>query len=381
MYFFAILRRSFPRRFFPSTQKGKKFKKRNCKHPVNCQAMSDQEKPNRSNNARCSVGVSFDENSNAYSFPQGHPLSKERTEFFASSLLKFGQTSENSGLSFVKPCKGSESDLLLFHDKEYVEFVKSSSKLGTGFLDYGDTPSFKGVFEASLFPVGNSLQGLRTIMEGDSQGEEQQRCHFFNPIGGLHHARRDRAGGFCVFNDAAIAIEKALKDYDLKRIAYVDIDAHHGDGVYYGFESDPRVIIGDIHEDGRFLYPGTGSSFETGESEAKGTKLNIPLPPSSQDKEFISAFDDLEAFIRKHNPEIIFFQCGADGLDGDPITHLRYSSKAHAYATRKLHLLAHEICKGRILAMGGGGYNPQNVASAWISVIEGLSILPQEILH
>jgi acetoin utilization protein AcuC len=197
--------------------------------------------------------------------------------------------------------------------------------------------------------------------------------HFFNPVGGLHHAREGMAGGFCVFNDAAIAIRRALSLPEFNRVAYVDIDAHHGDGVFYGFESDPRAVIGDIHEDGRFLYPGTGRATETGKGDAEGTKLNIPLPPGAGDADFILAFDRIEEFVRGFRPDLILLQCGADGLSGDPLTHLEYSSAAHAYASSKLHSLAHEVCDGRILAMGGGGYNPANVRDAWSEVVKELS--------
>lgn len=312
----------------------------------------------------CNLGVSFGEESSLYSFPNDHPLNNKRTELFASSLKKIAHSPRK--VSITEPLASKEQDLLLFHAQEYVDFVKASSKLGSGYLDYGDTPSFKGVYEASLFPVGSTLEGFRMIVDGKFD-------HFFNPVGGLHHARRDRAGGFCVFNDAAVVIEKAIKDLDLKKIAYVDIDAHHGDGVFYGFELDKRVIIGDIHEDGRYLYPGTGYSHETGRGDAIGTKLNIALAPSSGDDEFIEAFNLVETFIRNHKPEFIFLQCGADGLDGDPITHLRYSSRAHSYATERLHALSHEVCDGRILAMGGGGYNPKNVEAAWFAVTKELS--------
>jgi acetoin utilization protein AcuC len=149
--------------------------------------------------------------------------------------------------------------------------------------------------------------------------------------------------------------------------------SHKGDGVYYGFEDDVRVFIGDIHEDGRFLYPGSGSSDEIGSGKAKGTKLNLPLPPGSGDEAFIRAFDNILKFARDANPEFIFLQCGADGLHGDPLTHLDYSAKAHAYAANRLHSLSHEICKGKLLAMGGGGYNPQNVRDAWMAVVQALS--------
>jgi acetoin utilization protein AcuC len=311
----------------------------------------------------CKVGVSFGVKSRLYSFPDGHPLNNKRTELFAASLKALRSTTRN--LSIIEPVASEEKELLLFHEQEYVDFVKTSSKSGNGYLDYGDTPSFKGVYEASLLPVGSTLEGFKNILE-------RKYDHFFNPIGGLHHARRDRAGGFCVFNDAAVVIEKALKALELNKIAYVDIDAHHGDGVFYGYEADKRVIIGDIHEDGRYLYPGTGNSSESGTGEAKGTKLNLPLAPGSADKEFMQAFDHVEQFIRKAEPEFIFLQCGADGLKDDPITHLQYSAKSHAYATKKLHLLAHDLCHGRLLAMGGGGYNPRNVAAAWIAVTKEL---------
>ncbi len=292
-------------------------------------------------------------------------MNSARTELFAVSikrLLKGKPTTEGAGkIALVNPKAADESDLLLFHTKEYVEFVKKSSEVGTGSLDYGDTPSFKGVFEASLYPVGNTLNGVRLLLNDEFN-------HFFNPIGGLHHARRDRAGGFCVFNDAAIAVCELLQGKHSARVAYVDIDAHHGDGVFYAFESDPRVIIGDIHEDGRFLYPGTGDSSETGTKGAEGTKLNIPMQPWAGDDDFIKAFDRVEEFVRGFKPDFVLFQCGADCLGGDPVTSLAYTSRAHSYAAKKLHDLAHELCGGRILAMGGGGYDPTNVSEAWIAV-------------
>jgi acetoin utilization protein AcuC len=321
-------------------------------------------------NSNCKLGISFGEKSFLYSFPDGHPMNARRIEKFSEEfeILISGKTraTATSNVSVTLPSAAKEEDLLLFHAKEYVEFVKQSSRKGTGYLDYGDTPSFPGVYEASLLPVGSTLEGLAEIAKGTCN-------HFFNPVGGLHHARRDRAGGFCVFNDAAIAICKAMKDLALKKVAYVDIDAHHGDGVYYGFEEDPSVVIGDIHEDGRFLYPGTGSSSERGKGVAEGTKLNIPLPPGSGDESFFKAFDKIADFVKSSEPDFIFLQCGADGLRGDPLTHLEYSKAAHAFAARRLHELSHEFCDGRLLAMGGGGYNKENVSDAWLAVISELS--------
>lgn len=294
-------------------------------------------------------------------------MNSSRLEQFSRYLDEVTRKGEvSSKIEILDPVACSEEDLLVFHTKEYVNRIKKASKNSGGLLDSGDTPAFRGMFEASLYPVGNTLNGLRLIMEGKVD-------HFFNPVGGLHHAGPGEARGFCVFNDCVIAIARALNDFRLQRVAYVDIDAHHGDGVYYEFESDPRVVIGDIHEDGRYLYPGTGAETESGTCSGLGTKMNIALPPGSGDTEFFEAFHKVEEFVRRSKPEMIFFQCGADGLAGDPITDLRYTAKAHAYASRKLHLLAHEVSSGRILAMGGGGYNPVNVSAAWSAVVRELS--------
>ena len=287
-------------------------------------------------------------------------MNKARVELFAEWL------GSGKGFETIQPVRATRDDLLLFHTPEYVASVRNSSRLGEGFLDYADTPSFRGVYEASLFTVGNTLNGLELMLEGKLD-------HFFNPVGGLHHAREGRASGFCVFNDAAIAMRRALSLPELKRVAYVDIDAHHGDGVFYGFESDSRAIIGDIHEDGRFLFPGTGSAAETGKGAAQGTKMNVPLPPGAGDGEFIEAFRAVEEFVARLGPDLILLQCGADGLRGDPLTHLEYSAAAHAYASSRLHSLAHRVCGGRILAMGGGGYQPANVLAAWSAVVNELS--------
>ena len=194
----------------------------------------------------------------------------------------------------------------------------------------------------------------------------------FSPIGGLHHASRGGAAGFCVFNDAGVAIEAAFRDHGLSRVAYVDIDAHHGDGVFYGFEDDPRALFADIHEDGRYLYPGTGHREETGRGPAAGTKLNIPMPPGADDALFFEVWEEVEAYITQHEPELLLMNCGADSLDGDPITHMRYTENAHGHAAVRLAALAEQYCEGRVLAWGCGGYNRRNLARAWTRVVEGL---------
>jgi acetoin utilization protein AcuC len=214
--------------------------------------------------------------------------------------------------------------------------------------------------------VGGTLEALTAIVRGPVR-------HAFIPIGGLHHAARDTAAGFCVFNDCAIAIEAARRVHAIRRIAYVDVDAHHGDGVFYGFEQDPDVLFADLHEDGRFLYPGTGGRSETGRGPAVGTKLNIPMPPGAGDAAFMAAWEEVERYLEEARPELILFQCGADSLAGDPITHLLYSEAAHAHAARRLRECADRHAQGRLLAMGGGGYNRTNLARAWTRVVEELA--------
>lgn len=302
-----------------------------------------------------------------YSFGEKHPLNSGRLGAFWS---KIGQSKaiDTGNLKLLSPALADEGTISSFHDKDYINFVKESSITGMGYLDSGDTPSFKGVFEASLYVVGSTLLAIDTVIN-----KTNGIVHAFNPIGGLHHARRKAAGGFCVFNDIGIAIIYARRRYNLKKILYVDIDAHHGDGVYYEFERDPDVIIADIHEDGSFLYPGTGIESENGLGPGKGTKINLPLNPGATDRDFISAFNEIENFINSMKFELIIFQCGADGLSGDPLTHLKYTEKSHEYAVQVLHRIAHDKSNGRIIGLGGGGYNTQNLAIAWSRVVEAFA--------
>ena len=165
-------------------------------------------------------------------------------------------------------------------------------------------------------------------------------------------------------------------DFGLERIAYVDIDAHHGDGIFYPFEEDSRVIFADIHEDGRYNFPQTGFPHETGKGEAKGCKLNIPLLPLSADEDFFLMWQKVEAFIREQRPQFIILNCGADGLDGDPLAHLHYSFRAHAKAADSLCRIAEEFAEGRVLAVGGGGYELRNVGKAWTAVVNALLEAP-----
>ena len=299
----------------------------------------------------------------AYGFPAGHPFGADRHAAFMAELER---SPAAAGLKRLAAPTADPETLEFFHTRDYIDFVRERSAAGQGLLDHGDTPAYPGVFEAAAAVVGGTVLLLDKIMQGEAQ-------RGFIPIGGLHHARRDGAAGFCVFNDCGVAIEVAKQRYGLTRIAYVDIDAHHGDGVFYAFEDDPALIFADTHEDGRFLYPGTGRRDETGRGAAVGTKLNIPLPPSSDDTEFFAAFSEIEAFLTRFEPELYLLQCGADSVAGDPITHLEFSLDAHAEAARRLRALAERTAAGRLIAMGGGGYNRQNLARCWTRVVEVLS--------
>ncbi len=308
------------------------------------------------------VRVYFGDALASYGFGQGHPFGPDRIHAFWAETVKQGLHKQ---VEVALPARCDEDAILRFHDTDYVARVKALSKLGHGYLDQGDTPVFPGVFEASSYVVGSDLDGLHQAVEGESR-------RIFVPIAGLHHARRDSAAGFCVFNDAGVIIETLREVFGIRRVAYVDIDAHHGDGVFYAFEEDPDLVFADIHEDGRFLYPGTGAVEETGKGAAAGTKLNIPLPPGDDDGAFFKVWPLVEEFVRAGKPEFILLQAGADSIKNDPITHMAFSPVAHGHAARRLCRVADEFCNGRIIAMGGGGYNRTNLALGWNAVVEAM---------
>ncbi len=308
----------------------------------------------------CKVGVFEGKELLLYSFPPPHPFTNARTRSFWDELRK-----KKLSVERLPPQKADKELIGLFHTSEHIRYVELASNLGYGALDQGDTPAYKGIFEATQYAVGSTVSAVEKVMEGNI-------AHAFNPVGGLHHATRESSAGFCVFNDVGIAIELLRKNFKVRKVLYVDIDVHHGDGVYYSYESDPDLFIFDVHEDGRFLYPGTGSASEIGAGRARGTKVNIPLPPGSGDEEVMDRLPRLELLARSSKPEFIIFQCGADCLKGDPIAGLQYTANVHRKVGGFLHRLSHELCSGRLIALGGGGYDPQNCADAWTAVVESL---------
>ncbi len=297
-----------------------------------------------------------------YGFPDGHPLSVDRQQAFLDEAQRRGLL---SAVQLLPPRIAGAGELEGFHTPQYVERIVRGSQSGVGWLDYGDTPCFPGVFEAAGAVAGTAIDALARVAAGET-------ARSFQPIGGLHHARRDTAAGFCVINDLGIVIDSLRRDYGVQRIAYVDIDVHHGDGVFYTYEDDPDLFVVDIHEDGRYLYPGTGHAFERGADRAEGSKLNLPLAPGATDADFLRAWGAAEEFLRGQRPQFILLQCGVDSLRGDPLAHLALTPKAHAHATERLCRLANELCAGRLMAFGGGGYNLDNLAHGWSAVLEEL---------
>ena len=302
-----------------------------------------------------------DENISSYGFGDDHPFGPDRHGAFHRYLT-------DSGISNLVHLAASgyiavRADIERFHTNEYIDRVIAHCQLGKGFLDNGDTPAIQGLYESSLAVVGASLFVTEEIISGRFK-------RAFVPIAGLHHAKRDSAGGFCVFNDIGVVIETLRKIHGVNRIAYIDIDAHHGDGVYYSYEEDPNLIFVDVHEDGRFLFPGTGFPEEIGIGPAKGTKKNISLKPGDGDVVFQENWSHIQAFLDDSEPEFFILQCGADSLLGDPITNLALSERSHYLAAQSLTVLAEKHAKGRIIALGGGGYNRDNIGRAWTQVVK-----------
>lgn len=295
-----------------------------------------------------------------YGFGNGHPFGPDRLDAFWNEARR--RDLEHK-VRVCKPQLASQEIIEQFHTHDYVERVKALSETGEGYLDYGDTPAVQGIYTAAAYVVGSSVDAMARIMEG--------KCsRALVPIGGLHHARRDMASGFCVFNDCGVVIESLRNQYSLQRIAYVDIDAHHGDGVFYAYERDTDLTIVDVHEDGHYLYPGTGSADETGIDAARGTKLNLPLPPAADDEAFFRYWSKIQTFIEDARPDFIILQCGADSVSGDPITHMQFSTNVHYTTALGLCRIADSIGHGRVLALGGGGYNRSNLAEAWCAVLQ-----------
>ncbi|MFQ5552492.1 MAG: acetoin utilization protein AcuC [Thermoplasmata archaeon] len=310
----------------------------------------------------------YDEGFLEYNFGPAHPFQQGRVKLARELIAGLGLL-EHPSAQEEAALPASEGHLLLAHAPEYLEVVRRAgqdpAKAGTRYLRYGlgssDNPIFPRMYEAAALPAGGTLAAVDAVRRGEAQNA-------FNLGGGFHHAHRARASGFCVFNDLSVAIHHLLQE-GVSRILYLDVDAHHGDGVQYAFYEDPRVLTISLHEDGRYLFPGTGFVNEVGEGEGEGYSVNVPLPPRTGDEAYLRALQEVvpplaEAF----EPDLVLNQFGIDTYVTDPLTHLGLGTSAHQAIAREVRALADRVCGGRWVVTGGGGYEPSAVARAWALV-------------
>ena len=297
--------------------------------------------------------VWYGENAPGYDHGPQHPLRPERVILTRELIRGYGLI-DGERVEETAAREATDEELLLVHTEPYVEAVKSAgrgepgpwSRFGFG---PGDNPIFPHMHEASARVAGASLLSAEAVVTGRAE-------HSFNPSGGLHHAMPARASGFCVYDDPAIALAWLLRE-GLERIAYVDVDVHHGDGPQAIFYRDPRVLTISLHQDGRTLFPGTGFRDETGAGKAEGTKVNVPLPPYTADAEWLAAFDaEVPERVKAFRPDVLVTQLGCDTHRTDPLAHMQLTTWAYMETAARLHRLAHEAAGGRWVAMGGGGY-------------------------
>ena len=292
-----------------------------------------------------------------YDYGPGHPLKPFRLKLTHELIKAYGLLSLPD-VRVVEARPAKEDDLLLYHTRDYLDVLKAADsgleipgeeRYGLGI---GDNPVFEGVFAWSRLVTGASLQAAELVDSGEVPIA-------FNISGGLHHALASRASGFCYINDPVVVISSLLKKG--RRVAYIDIDAHHGDGVQEAFYRTDKVLTISLHESGRYLFPGTGFEGETGEGEGKGCSVNIPLPPSSDDELFVYAFNEVvPPLIERFSPDMVVSQLGVDSFRMDPLAHLNYTTNGFCEVVGKMQELS-----PRWIALGGGGYEITNVAKAW----------------
>lgn len=308
-----------------------------------------------------------------YRFRADHPFNPKRLEL-AISLIEAMGLLDGEGLQVVAPRIATDDELLRVHSPEYVAMVRQLSEDSRAWRDglpYGlgtdDNPIFPGMHQAAATVVGGTLRAAELVMSG-----EVDRA--FAIAGGLHHAHRDRASGFCIYSDLAAAIAWIREKYSV-RVMSVDYDAHHGDGVQGIFYEDPNVLTFSIHESGRYLFPGTGFVDELGDGEGYGYSLNIPVEPQTEDDSWIGVFRDLLVEVAEaFRPEVIVLQSGCDPHVLDPLTHLRCTTRAFEEAARTTCEIADRFCGGRMIVTGGGGYAIWRVVPrAWTLVWSILS--------
>ena len=316
--------------------------------------------------------VAADERLAAYDFGPGHPFQAGRLDAGLSLLRAAGVLDDADLLGFGP---AADADLELVHDRAYLAALARFSAdpapadpaEAARFGLVGDNRPFPGMEAAARLVTGATMASLDAVAAGDL-------AHVFAPVAGLHHAQRDRAVGFCLVNDVAVAVARCTRAWPL-RVLYVDLDAHHGDGVQAAFYDDPRVCTVSLHETGRYLFPGSGEVHELGRPPGTGRSVNVPLEPRTGDDGVLAAFDAVvEPLAAAFRPDLLVTQNGCDGHADDPLSDLTMSLRGFRELARRLHRLAHRHCQGRWVATGGGGYDLDRVVPrAWALLWSELS--------
>ena len=303
----------------------------------------------------------------AYDLGADHPMSPLRRRLAVDLIDAYG-LADLPGVERIAAPQATVAEIERVHAPAYVAAVRrysASPVLASsweaaqwGLAAGGDTPAFAGMHEAAAAVCGASLTAARAVWGGHAD-------QAFVAGGGLHHGLANKAAGFCVYNDCAVAIQ-ALLDEGAERVAYIDIDVHHGDGTQWIFFEDPRVLTASVHESGRYLFPGTGGVVERGVGPAEGTAVNVPLPPHAGDRPYLRAIEEVIApAVMRFRPDVIVTQDGADPHHADPLAHLQVTMPTFPRVYRTLHALAREAAGGRWVALGGGGYTFSVVPRAW----------------
>jgi acetoin utilization protein AcuC len=304
--------------------------------------------------------LAFGPRSTEYDFGPAHPLTPRRFGPGLDLLHAVGAEPE------LDPVPCADVELLACHSSRFVEVVRGFSRdpfgpPAAGIAEGGDVPPFHGMHEAGAMVAGGSLAAVDAVLRGVAE-------HAFHPGGGLHHAMRERASGFCIYNDAALAIARARRAG--LRVLYVDLDVHHGDGVQALFWDDPGVLTVSFHETGRYLFPGTGFAEELGEGVAAGSAVNLPFEPGCGEGPWLDAIRALvPALAAAFGPDVVVSQHGADSHAWDPLAHLRVTTTAMSEAARVVDAVAHRWAGGRWLATGGGGYDAYRVVPRTWSLV------------
>lgn len=319
--------------------------------------------------------VVFDPTLTDYDFGPTHPMTPVRVDL---TMLLAQELGVLANLHQVAAPVASDDLILTVHDAELVEAVQKAGLDPYGVdhthgLGTDDNPVFEGMHQAAAHVVGATVEAVRKVWTGES-------LHAANIAGGLHHAMRDRASGFCVYNDVAVGIQWLL-DNGAERVAYVDVDVHHGDGVERIFYDDPRVLTVSLHETGQMLFPGTGFPNDLGGPDAQGSAVNVALPPGTADAGWLRAFHAVvPQVLREFRPQVLVTQHGCDSHIEDPLAHLMLTVDGQRASYEALHHLAHELCDGRWVVTGGGGYAVVDVVPrAWshlLAIVGGHGIDP-----